>query len=921
MLHNLLRSSLLLLVIAFALPAVAASQAAQAGRIAGRVVDASSGRPLAAALVTVQGASRSATTSAEGRYAIEGVPAGTHALALARLGYTPKTVTGVNVPAGGSVTTDVALTEAAAELEGITVTAERERGSVSRAMDEQRTALNVTSVVTREEIRRGPDDNAAEAVQRVSGVTVEGGRYVFVRGLGERYTTTELNGARLPSPEPDRRVVPLDLFPAGILESINVSKTFTPDQEGSFAGAQVNLRTRVFDSAPFTQFGASVGYNSTATFNNIINAPSDGVNFLGMAGETRRLPAGFDGTVGRTTDSQQAAILSSFRPVFLAGSGTALPNFSLSVSRGDAVSILGRELAYLGAFSYQRRQDARVDEVRATPTMRGTETVALNRYTANTGREGILWGGVLNLGMEFGPGSRLELNNTYDRTSDNEALQLVGTSEELGRDISVTRLLFVERSVLSNQLRGEHAWRSRHTADWSTTFSRVTRDEPDRSELALTRETNDAGQPVWAFAGTALAPTTRAFGELAEYSGAVKANYGFRFGGPSFPAQLKVGGLYRYTDRDATNKSFDFANVGLTLEERMLPPEQLFGGQFYDPANLGIRLRPNVFGSTYTANENLAAGYAMVDYPLTSRLNVVGGARLEWAQIEVDALDVVGQVKTGSLDKTDILPSLALNYRLTDRQNLRFSASQTLSRPEYRELADITYRDFVGDFLVFGNPNLERALIQNHDLRYESYPYAGEVMSVALFAKRFQDPIERVLIPQGSNAVVSFRNAREAVNYGVELELRRRLGFLAERLDALTAIANATLVRSEVDFGGVGGAEAATSQSRALLGQSPYVLNLGLSYDAPNEASATVLLNSVGRRITEVGLGGLPDAYEQSRTTLDLAVEYPLLGNATLRLEGENLLNAGTEIRQGELTRVQYRTGRSLSLGFSIRQQ
>ncbi len=919
MLRKLVQNPLLLFALVLALPTGAIAQATQTGRMVGRVVDASSGRGLAAVRVAVQGASQTATTNAEGRYVIEGVPSGSHTLSVSRVGYASKSVTGVNVPAGGSVTTDVSLAEAAAELEAITVTAERERGSVSRALDEQRTALNVTSVITREEIRRGPDDNAAEAVQRVSGVTVEGGRYVFVRGLGERYTTTELNGARLPSPEPDRRVVPLDLFPAGVLESIHVSKTFTPDQEASFTGAQVNLRTRVSGSAPFTQFGASIGYNSASTFNDIVRAPGDGVNFLGMAGDARRLPNGFSGDLRRVTDTQQAEILSSFRPVFLAGSETALPNFTLSASRGDAIGVFGRELSYLGALSYQRRQEAQVDEVRATPTLRGTETVALNQYTANTGREGILWGGVLNLGTEIGENTRLELNNTYDRTSDNEALRLVGSSEELGRDVSVTRLLFVERSILSNQLRAEHAWGSRHTADWSATFSRVTRDEPDRSELALTRETDAAGRQVWAFAGTALAPTTRAFSTLSEYSGGIKANYALRFGGESLPAQLKVGGLYRYTDRDAENKSFDFANVGLSLEERTLPPEQLFGGQFYDPNNLGIRLRSNVFGSTYTANENLAAGYAMVDYPLTSRLNLVGGARLEWAHIEVDALDVVGQIKTGRLNNADVLPSVALNYRLTDRQNLRLSASQTLSRPEYRELANITYRDFVGDFLVFGNPNLERALIQNYDLRYESYPYAGVAMSVALFAKRFQDPIERVLIPQGSNAVISFRNARQATNYGVELELRRRLGFLTERLDNLTAIANATLVKSEVDFGGIGGAEAATSQSRALLGQAPYVLNLGLTYDAPNEASATVLLNSVGRRITEVGLGGLPDAYEQPRTALDFALEYPLFRNAALRFEGENLLDAGTEIRQGELTRVRYKTGRSLSLGFSLR--
>ena len=902
------------------LPALAFAQEGGTGRIAGRVVDASSGRPLAGARIAIQGTTQGASTNAEGRYTIAGVQPGAHTLAVSRVGYGAKTITGVTVAAGATATTDVSLAEAAAELEGITVTAERERGSVSQALDEQRTAVNVTSVITREEITRGPDDNAAEAVQRVSGVTVEGGRYVFVRGLGERYTTTELNGARLPSPEPDRKVVPLDLFPSGVLESINVSKTFTPDQEGSFSGAQVNLRTRVFDTAPFTQFSASVGYNTATTFEDVLRAPGDGVNLFGIAGSGRNRPSGLAGNLNGTTTSDQAAILQGFRPVFLADQGTAPPNFSLSASRGDAVELSGREIGYLAALSYQRRQEAQTDETRVTPTIAGSQVIPLNEFDADTGRESILWGGVLNLGTEFNNGTRLEFNNTYDHTSDNEALRLVGVSEEVGRLLDITRLMFVERSILSSQLRGEHAWRDRHTADWSATFSRVTRNEPDRSEFTRTLEENPhTGTEQLVYAGQAFAPTLRSFTNLSEYSGTLQGSYSLRFGGESLPARLKVGGLFRHTERDAQGQSYDLVNAGLTFQDRALAPSEIFGGRFYNPNELGIRLSPNIFGTTYTATENLAAGFAMVEYPLTSRLDLVGGARVEWAQIDVNALDVIGRTVTGDLHNTDVLPSIALNFRVTDRQNLRFSASRTLSRPEYRELAAVTGRPFVGDFLQFGNPNLKRALIQNYDLRYEHYPSAGEVMSIALFGKRFQDPIERVLIPQGSNAAVTFRNADQAINYGVELELRRRLGFVAEPLDDVTLFANGTLVRSDVDFGGVQGAEAATSQNRPLLGQAPYVVNLGLTYEAPNEASATVLLNAIGERITEVGLGGFPDSYEQPRSSLDFAVEYPVFGGAALRFEGENLLNAAHEIKAGDLTRVRYETGTNFSLGVSVR--
>ena len=885
--------------------------------IRGRIVDAETGRTISGARVLVVGTSSVATARPDGGYTIAGVPAGSHSVQASALGYATKTVTGVVTIAGRTADLDVSLNTAALAIEGLTISAAAERGSVSRALDEQRTSVNVMSGVSREEIQRGPDDDAAEAVQRVSGVTVEGGRYVFVRGLGERYTTTHLNGARLPSPEPDRRVVPLDLFPAGTLEGITVSKTFTPDQSGDFAGGQVDLRTRAFGS-PFRSFSFSLGLNDAVTFRDVLLAPVAGAEWLGFASGRRSLPDALQRGAGNLSDAQQSAALSQFRNHWSAQPGTASPNLSFSGSTGSRFDLAGRDVRLLGALSYQRRTEAQLDETRATPGMHGSETVPLNEFTATTGRRSVLWGGILNFSSELGDGTRLHFNNTYDRTADNEALHLRGFDEELDTDLDVTRLQFVERTILSNQLAASHAW-AQHGLDWSATYSRVTRNEPDRSELVYAREQDVATtRPVWAFFGGGAAPSTRAFGELTEQSAALRADYTLTFGADDAPASLRIGTLYRLTDRDSETKSFDFDNVGLSLNQRALPAEEIFGGEFFQPGNLGIRLRPNLFGGTYTAREHLGAGYAMVEYPVTRRLDLVGGARVEAADIDLVALDVLGRNVPAALTNTDVLPAATVNLRLSPEQNLRLSATRTLSRPEYRELANITYRDHVGSFLVFGNPELRRALIDNYDLRWEVYPTGGEVMSVALFGKRFHDPIERVVIPATGAPVLTFRNARHAETYGVELDFRRRLGFLTDALDALTVSTNATLVRSEVDYGGTDAAEAATSQRRPLLGQAPYVFNLSLIYEATNQATATLLFNGVGERITEVGLGGIPDAYEQPRSSLDFAAEYPVLGTARLRLEAENLLDADTEIRQGTVTRLRYRTGRSLSIGVSV---
>src|ERR671919_116494 len=268
---------------------------AAAGRMVGRVVDAATGAPIPGAQVqvegTIAGVAVAAVTEWSGRFTLEGVPVGSHSVPVRMIGYQAKTVADVVVRAGAVTPLDITLAAAAVELEGVVVTAEAERGSVSRALEEQRTASQIVNAVTAEQISRSPDGDAGQAIQRVSGVTVQDGKYVFVRGLGERYTTTSLNGTRVPSPEPERRVVPLDLFPSGLIQSVTTSKTFTPDQPGDFSGASVEIQTREFPAAREVSYSASVGYNSAATGKSILAAPRVGSEWLGFAGSQRDVPA------------------------------------------------------------------------------------------------------------------------------------------------------------------------------------------------------------------------------------------------------------------------------------------------------------------------------------------------------------------------------------------------------------------------------------------------------------------------------------------------------------------------------------------------------------------------------------------------------------------------------------------------------
>ncbi len=898
---------LLTLVTLAPVPILAAQQPAS-GRIVGHVVDAANGGPIPGAQVTVVGTVITAITDWSGRYALNNVPAGSYTVSVRTIGYTPKTVSDVTVPEGGAVPLDVTLVASAVEVAAVEVTAEMERGSVAQALNEQRNATGIVSAVTAEQIKKSPDSDAGQAVQRVSGVTVQDGRYVFVRGLGERYTTTSLNNARIPSPEPERKVVPLDLFPSGVLEAITTSKTFTPDQPGDFSGAQVNLRTREFDMGRVLRLAVSGSGNDAVLGRGLATAPTVGSEWLGFAGSARALPAAVRaaGDLSATSPSEMAALVGAFRNVWSAQPATGAAGSAFSASLGGEDPVLGRRVGYLGSLSYSAGQEVRQDEERAYTSSAPGSVAPVNARRGASATASVLWGGILNLNTRVGETSRLILNNTYTRSAENQATRLAGHFEEFDKDFAITQLLFTERSVASSQLHGEHLVRGKDLLDWSASVSRVTRDEPDRADLAyeavIDPATGAARPTLWW--GGSKPPTSRGFSELQESGTETGVNYRVNLGLPGRQTYVKVGAAYRSTERAADSHVYDLVNASLADSERSAPPEQVF------TQTDKILLLLDGSGGRYTAADALASSYVQFDLALSERAHLVGGARLEHAKLDVLTTFASGSpAPPARLRQTDLLPSLALNLRLATSQNLRLSLSQTLSRPEYRELSPVQYRDVAGELSVQGNPDLRRALIQNFDARWEWYPSPAEVVSVAFFAKHFDDPIERIITAATGGDIISFVNADGANNVGVELELRKQLS-------PFTLFANTTLMRSRIQPGN-GNVSNLTSARRPMVGQAGYVVNAGLGYATAGGTTATVLYNVVGRRITEAGTYPRPDTYEQPRHLVDAALRTPLVGRTAVKLDLKNLLDAAVHVTQGSVTRLRYRTGRTLSVGVS----
>jgi outer membrane receptor for ferrienterochelin and colicin len=891
------------------------------GRIVGRVVDAQTGAGIAYVTVEIVDAGVGALSGVDGRYTIAGAPAGAVVLRAQSIGYGTKTITAVTVPAGSTIEQDVALEPAAVELMAIEVSAAAERGSITRALDEQRSASSIVNAITAEQMAQSPDGDAAAAMQRVSGVTVQDGKYVVVRGLGERYTTTSLNGARIPSADPERKVVPLDLFPSGLLQTITTAKTFTPDQAGDFSGGRVDIRTREFPNERQLTLSAGAGFNDRVTGATMLAAPAEGAEWFGFAGAERSLPQSVasagDFTAG-VSQSEFNGMVNDFRNAWSADRRTGRGSSSFGASLGGTDALFGQDISYLLSGTYSYGEEVRDNEVRARALAGSAGTThEVDRFNGSTGRSSVLWGGLASMSSLFGQHTRAFFNGTFNRTADNEARFEIGASENHGGlPMQIQRLRFVERSVFSAQAGAEHHL-GRHIIDWSATASGVRRYEPDRSELVYAQ--TEPGHPFRWFSAVSEG-AVRTFGDLHESAREAALNYRIHLGGAGQGTSLKVGGLYRATERDAVNRAFSISATQLPVSALELAPEQIFDGRFTADGHNYMRVSPLAQGGSYAAAEELGAAYAMLDIAIGDRLRVVGGARVERSELELHAHSTLG-TELGDLrhSHTDILPSLSLNYSLTDAQHLRLSVSQTLARPEYRELADVQYREVLGGENVRGNPDLERTLIRNADIRWEWYPEAGGILSLGVFAKQFNAPIERVYRATSGTSVVTFVNADAADNLGVELEVRKRLGFIAEPLESMTMFTNLTLMKSSIDIASF--ASSQTNTTRRMVGQAPYVANAGLTW-APEwrGTSATMLYNTVGERIVSAGEVPLPDVIERPRHALDLSLRTTILGAVSLELDAKNLLDAGSELVQGDVTRESYRVGRTYSVGVAWRQ-
>ncbi|MET0343434.1 MAG: TonB-dependent receptor [Polyangiales bacterium] len=899
--------------------------------VVGRVIDAATGEGMIEAQVSVIDRGERTVTDLEGNFALT-LPPGTYSLRSFYELYEPSRVDAIVVEPGKATRVEIKLRQqgdATAMQEEFVVTARADRATDATQLQIRRESVSVRDAISAQEISRSGSTNAADAVRRVVSATVDTSNRLIVRGLGSRYTRVLLHGFRIPSTDPDDPGVELDLFPAGVLSNLAVLKTFTPDLPGDFAGGVMQVETRDFPKDFLLQTNLSLGYNSQATFRDVLTYKGGKTDWLGFDDGSRALPDSIPnarvtsmrtpGVDARFTPADIDAFGRAFENDWNVGQSTGQPNYGVGIIVGDTIDVGKRDLGYLFSFGYAYRTERRVSHIRDTPVGSAPDgshpllTQDSTRYVDERGRQTGSWGALGTLSYELSERNDLTLTSLFSQSGGAEANFAEGQFPDR-QFVAQRRLRWVERQLWFAQLRGEHReLPALHdlTIDWNLSVARAARDEPDTRSLRYDAVALDVPYQ-WAFSNRS---PQRFFSTLTDWTVGGQLDLTL----PVVDAlKLKAGAQTRNSFSEFRSRRFVYSPTGSDTARLQLPPEQLFA-----PENFGSFLTLNETtrkSDGYDAKSGLYAGYALAEVVPVKPLRLIAGARLESYHQELNAAsptapdEPIAEVRDSVLDA---LPSAAVIYQLAPEMYLRASYGKTVARPLFRELAPFLYEDEIRRIVVTGNPDLKRSQIHNVDLRWELFPTDSEVLAVSGFYKRFDDPIEPYNIAQQR----SFQNAEGAKNLGGELEGRLSLARLSPSLTGFSAGFNFTYVWSRIEIANpLDMTTANTSRRRPLAGQSPYVANVSLGFTDPDAGSSLFLYYNVyGKRIDQVGANFSPDQYEQAFHSLDMIGNYNFDAHWALRLTAKNLLFRETRIKEGPLVRERFNPGTvvTLSGGYS----
>lgn len=881
----------------------AASMPTWAQQIKGVVIDQKSKETLIGAVVTVDGTNVKAITNIDGNFLIDGMKKDkTYTLYINYVGYKTQKIDGVQAKDADQV---IALQPDEQQLKEVTVTAVERRNTDAAMIQVAKNSPVIVSNVSAQEISRTQDTNAGEVIRRVPGVSLIDDKFVMVRGLSQRYNNVWVNGGAVPSSEADSRAFSFDIIPSSQIDNLTIVKSPTAEYPADYSGGFIIVNTKEIPAENSFNIAVGGNWNTSSAFQNFSYSKGSGTDFLGFDNGLRSLNGGIHAALnpqlnanGKPVGDYATSLLGNgLNNDWLVKNRKPLGDLKLAASLNQRWMLGGRTLGMLAALNYTneyRTYENMENNLYGIYDAANDKPNYLRHSVDDQYNNNVRLGAMLNFTFLSKDGNhKYQLKNIFNQLATSRYTWRDGVSAQSNLERSA-EYYYRSRTTYNGQLTGKHTFTS-DALDWSIGYAYANRHLPDRRRYLI-----DDALESGVYALSTGNDISREWTQLDEHilSLGVNDKHHFKFG--NFEPDLQVGAYGEYRTREYQTRNFIYnwnvSDNNMPSDFRHSDIPTLLSSE----ANMGYDklylLEEKQMRNNYRGHNTLGAGYLALSLPF-GKLGIHAGVRFEHNDMELisNSRDYEKSESSRHYKTDDVFPSLNTTYKINDQHQVRLSYGRSINRPEFREVSSSVYYDFDLASNVQGNTELKNCYVDNLDLRYEWYPSRGELISLAVFYKHFDSPIEwTYTVAGGTDLIYSYKNAKSANNYGVELDIRKNLGFIG--LKDFSWSFNGALIKSKVQF-----EKGAKEEDRPMQGQSPYLINTGIFYkNAPLKMDIALLYNRIGKRIIGVGRSEgstgddsnsrVPHSYEMPRNTIDFSLAKKFGEHLELKLNVRDLL-------------------------------
>jgi len=860
------------------------AQKPQTGTITGVLKDKKTKETIVGANVVIQGTMIGVSTDLNGQFIISNVGEGTHNLVVSLISYKTEVIPGVKVKKGENTVINVDIEENITQLDAVVVTATKKTDTEISMINTIKSSDLVVSGISNQQISKTQDKNASDVIKRVPGITIVNDKFVMVRGLSERYNSVWLNNSPAPSFEADIRAFSFDVVPSNLIENLLIYKTPAPELPSDFAGGVIALNTRNTSDKNGITVTYGTGFSEGCTFKDFYTYKGGSTDWLGYDDGTRKLPFDFPSNLSSYPASERISYGKSMNKIWEPEMKTAGLDQKLSINSLRKFVVKKVSIGNITAINYSNTYDANSVKRTAYQVYNQTEDQPDTnyRYQDDIFQNSVKASLLHNWSLVWGNNQKIEFRNLLIQLGSNKTVIRDGYTYYGGQYIKGHTLQYESRSIYSGQLGGNNSFNNQNSKiNWTVSYNHTNKDVPDSKMVSRVRNDNtgDINYGKY-FLNVSFAPTPqfcgRVFQNLNEdiYAGNLQFEQNITIS--SFTPVLKTGLYFEKKKRD-----FKIRNIGYVIANPSLynndlgykPLNEIFQDENINNTTGLILQETTANSDSYSADNQVVAGFLAFDIPVTSLINVYCGARIEQSSQQLNSFMIDKQDVPVNVDNDTlyVLPSINTTFTVSEKSLLRLAYGPTINRPEFREVAPLAFYDYEEIVSYRGNPSLKNAIIQNFDLRYEWYPRITETVSFALFYKTFKNPIEVVAISTGSGVEYTYHNADKATNYGAELDVRKSFDKLKNTFfKDFMLVLNAAYIKSEVEITDV---SYLLETKRAMQGQSPYIINTGLYYQHDKtDLMVSGVYNVIGKRIKVVGDPDRPTIYELPHHQVDFTV-------------------------------------------------